>query len=407
VVIAQEYATMQRQRWVWTLGLTLFSLTAPVRADVFYQETNLVTSDQATWAAPNTDSNLQNPWGMSASAGSPWWVSNQVSNNSTLYNKSGVPQGGTPPLVVTIPTAGNTGFGTGPTGQVNNNATIGFTTSTGATPPFIFATLQGTIAAWIPSSGTPQPATTIVNPVDSGSSYTGLSVLSSTFTGSAANYLLAANDGAGRIDVFDNHFNYVSGTGGIAAGSFSDPTLTNAGFTPYNVKAINGLVYVAYENTANNGGAIAVFTSLGVLVSNLSQNGDGGPLSHPWGLAIAPSNFGQFSGDLLVGNEHDGLIHAFDPVHGTLLGTMSMVDGGGNPVNLGFGLWSLEFGKGSAATGATNTLFFTLGIDGETGGLVGSIQSVPEPASLSLIVVGGAVAAGYRRVRNRRIAASA
>ncbi len=395
---------MHRQRWVWLCGLAILAMAPAVRAVVVYQATNLVTSDQATAPAPNTDANLANPWGMSASAGSPWWVSNQVSNNTTLYNSAGVPQGGSPPLVVTIPTAANTTVGTGPTGQISNGIGFQFPQASGATatPPFIFATLQGTITGWVPSSGTPQPATTIVGPIDSSSSYTGLTATSSSITGSSANYLFAANDGAARIDVFDAHFNYVSNAGGAFNGAFSDSALTNAGFTPYNIKAMNGLIYVAYENTNNNGGAIAVFNTNGVLISNLSSNGDGGALSHPWGLAIAPANFGQFSNDLLVGNEHDGLIHAYNPTTGQLLGTMSIVGTNGQPYDIGFGLWSLEFGHGGAANGSTNTLFFTAGIDGETGGLVGSIQSVPEPASLSLFAIGGLFAAGYRRVKSRR-----
>jgi uncharacterized protein (TIGR03118 family) len=391
---------MHRQRWVWICGLAFLAMAPAARADLFYQETNLVTSDQATAAAPNTDANLRNPWGMSASAGSPWWVSNQGSNNSTLYNASGVPQA----LVVTIPTAGNPGA-TGPTGQVQNSFGFQFTLPTGgtATPPFIFATLQGTIAGWVPSSGSPQPATTIVNPIDAASSYTGLTATSSSITGSAANYLFAANDGSGRIDVFDNHFNFVSGAGGVFNGAFSDTALTNAGFTPYNIKAINGLIYVAYENANNDGGAIAVFNANGVLINNLASNGNGGPLSHPWGMAIAPGNFGQFSNDLLVGNEHDGLINVFNPTTGQLIGSMSLVGANGQPFSIGFGLWSLEFGHGNAANnGTTNTLFFTAGIDGETGGLIGSIQSVPEPASISLFVVGGVFTLGYRRFRKVR-----
>jgi uncharacterized protein (TIGR03118 family) len=317
-----------------------------------YQVTNLVSSVQGL--APNTDANLQNPWGVSFLPGGPFWVSNQITGNTTVYESSGTPD----PLVVTIPPGPKGG---NPTGQVANTTSSDFQIG-GAQPIFIFASLNGTISGWLGGS------TATLAPIPTqpaGSSFTGLE-LANNGTG---NFLYAANDGLGRIDVFNTSYQNAP----QFAGKFSDPALSAAGFTPYNIRQLGGKMYVAYENT-NGGGAVDVFDLNGILLQHLTQNGPGGPLSHPWGMALAPAGFGMFGGDLLVGNEGDGKINAFDPNSGKFLGQMALVTAAnGTATSIGFGLWTLTFG-GSGSDGDPNTLFFTAGINGEKGGLIGSIK---------------------------------
>jgi uncharacterized protein (TIGR03118 family) len=317
--------------------------------------TNLVSSVQGM--APNFDASLQNPWGVSFQAGGPFWVSNQVTGNVTLYDSSGVPN----PLVVTVPPGPSGG---NPTGQVANPSATDFLIG-GASPSFIFASLNGTISGWLggaTATAAPIPAQ------PSGSSFTGLALANN----GSGNLLYAANDGLGRIDVFNSSYHAAAGF----AGKFADPALSAAGFTPYNIRNLGGKMFVTYENSSG-GGAVNVFDLNGNLLQHLSENGAGGPLAHPWGLALAPAGFGKFAGDLLVGNEGNGQINAFDPTSGKFLGQMALVTAGsGTATSIGFGLWTLTFG-GSGSAGDPNTLFFTAGINNEKGGLIGSIKPAP------------------------------
>jgi uncharacterized protein (TIGR03118 family) len=365
-------------RRTFLAGLALIVSTTVVRADL-YRESNLVSDVQGL--APNFDASLQNPWGVSFGGGSPFWVSNQITGNTTLYNKSGVPQS----LIVPI-------VGGNPTGQVNNGTTdFGIN---GAHPIFIFSTLNGTINGW--TGG----ATAVVATTVAGAAYTGLDLANN----GAGNFLYAANDGQGRIDVFNASYALVS-----LAGNFKDPNLT-ADFTPYNIRNINGTVYVAFESTANDGGAVAAFDLNGNFLREISRNGTGGHLAHPWGLAIAPSTFGSFANDLLVGNEGNGQINAFNPNNGTFVGSIQLIDKNGNPANInpastpgniGFGLWTLTFGN-AGNNGDPNTLYFTAGINNEAGGLFGSISAVPEPGPFVLSTLGGAFLFGARYWKTRR-----
>jgi uncharacterized protein (TIGR03118 family) len=369
---------MMRHQRTLLLCLGLFAtFPAAVRADLIYVEKNLVSSVQGM--APNFDPNLQNPWGVSFSATSPFWVSNQITGNSTLYNASGVPQS----LVVTIP-------GGNPTGQVFNSTASDFALPVGGKAAFIFATLDGTIAGWNGGSGT----TAQIAATENGASYTGLA-LANNGTG---NFLYAANDGQGKIDVFNSTFHLTT-----LAGSFTDPNLPT-GYTPYNIQNLGGKLYVAYENSNGDGGAVDVFDTNGNFLQRISSNAAGGPLSHPWGMALAPAGFGKFGGDLLVGNEGTGAIDAFNPTTGHFDGAMQIFDANGNPFNIGFGLWALNFGIGGS-NGNPNTLYFAAGINNETGGLLGAIAAIPEPSTFALLVV-GAIPAGIvvhlrRRARSR------
>lgn len=349
-------------------------------AGTVFLQANLV-SDIPGLAAV-TDPNLKNPWGMSFSPTSPFWISDQGTGRATLYNGLGVPQPQPTPLIVTIPP---TAPGSGPTGQVFNS-TSGFVEPNGSPATFIFATTAGTLDAWNNANGT----TATVVATQPASAYTGLT------PGAAAvgNVLYAANFRAARIDVFSSSFLPVT-----LAGSFTDPTLP-AGFAPYNVENVSGTLYVTYAkvNPANGramedaGGFVSVFDVNGNFVKRLVSNG---PLNAPWGIALAPLTFGDFSGALLVGNFAHGDINAFNPNTGAFLGTLT--DASGKPIE-NDGLWALRFRTGGAGVN-TNALYFTAGINSEADGLFGSIQPVPEPGTFLLAAFGLCGAILYRTRR--------
>jgi uncharacterized protein (TIGR03118 family) len=363
-------------RFLAAIGL-FSSLTCSAQAD--YVQTNLVSD--ISGFAQTTDVSLINPWGMSHSAASPIWISDQGANLATLYSVSGTPAT-KQALVVSIPTTANPPEG--PTGQVFNS-TAAFQVIGGAAP-FIFANLNGTISAWNPSA----PTIAQVQVTTPGAVYTGLAIAGTT--------LYAANGAQNRIDVFDGSFHQVS----LGAGGFVDPTLP-AGLVPFNVQNIGGKIYVTYapadhtaQTTATPGtGAVSVFDTNGVFLQRLIT---GSQLASPWGITLAPSGFGQFGGDLLIGNFSFAAseINAFDPVTGALLGTIPIDTGAGGPG----GLWSLIFGTGGA-NGDPNTLFFTDGINGEHDGLFGSISPVPEPSTWAMMILGFA-GIGFMAYRRRK-----
>lgn len=341
-----------------------------------------LTSDLPGVAA-NTDPALVNAWGITAGPSTPIWISDNGSGMSTVYNGAGQPFPTASPIVVNIPGPGGMGSGA-PTGVVFNGSS-GF-----GGAHFLWATEDGTIAGW--SSGT--NAVIEADNSASGAVYKGLAL--------AGNDLYAANFNAGTIDVFDSSFAPVSVPGG-----FLDPTIP-AGFAPFDIQNINGLLYVTYakqdaarhDDIAGAGnGYIDVFDTNGVLQMRLVSNG---PLDSPWGLALAPAGFGPFGGDLLVGNFGDGTINAFDPVNGAFKGVL--MDPNGNPI-VNQGLWGLAFGNGKFGTSA-GTLYFTAGIPGpdmvESHGLFGAIDPVPEPFTSTLCLAGFAALA-LRRTISRRL----
>ncbi len=331
-----------------------------------YTQVNL-DSDISGMAA-HTDPNLKNPWGMSFSAASPFWVSDQAAGVATLYNGAGVAI----PLVVKIPA---TGTGPqGPTGQVFNSAGAGnFILPDGTPATFMFATLAGTIDGWNGGAGT----TAIQSASRAGAVYTGLALANA----GGANFLYAANFTAGGgIDVFNSSF--VRTTLG---GNFVDPNLP-AGYAPYNIQLVGSDLYVEYAKPGAMGaitgaGLVDVFDTGGNFIERFAT---GGQLDDPWGVTLAPSiGFGDFSGDLLVGNFGNGEINAFDPTNGTFLGTL---DGSNGLPLVNSGLWSIDFGN--AGSGNPDALYFTAGINGEADGLFGDIQATPEPGTLLLMLTG-------------------
>ena len=327
-----------------------------------YAVTNLVSD--GTIPAAHTDPNLVNAWGLTATSSSPWWVANNETETSTLYNGDGVAQFGATPLVVSVP--GN------PTGAVANPTGDFVVSAGGASGParFIFATESGTIRGWNPGVPPPPLSTQTEKVVDNsaaGSVYKGLA------TGSVGgNNFLYANDFVnGTIDVFDKNFAPVDMP-------FVDPELP-AGYGPFGIQNIGGHFFVTYakqsggtDEVGGQGlGFVDEFATDGTFIARVATRGQ---LNAPWGLAMAPSNFGRFSGDLLVGNFGDGTINAYDlQEDGTWAPRGQLRTADHKPVFID-GLWGLGFGNGSGS-GATNALYFTAGPDDESHGLFGRIEA--------------------------------
>ena len=362
-----------------TLAAVAFSICSASFGATIFTQTNLV-SDIPGMAAV-TDPNLQNPWGVSFSPTSPFWVSDQATNVSTLYNASGAPQPVTP-LIVSTPG--------GPTGQVFNSTT-GFVINGGAAATFIFSTLAGNIEAWNGAQGT----TAVIMHTTSPGAYTGLTL--GTMNGSPVLY--AANKATGKIDVFDSSFNPVS----LPASAFANSAVP-AGLTPYNIQIVGGNLYVEYSGARGApGGFVAEYDANGALIRNINDP----HLNAPWGIAMAPAGFGDFGGDLLIGNFNDGMINAFDAVTGAYAGTL--MNAMGQPI-ANTGLWALEFRNTStpnANTGSNpNSLYFVAGINNEVDGLFGRIDPVPEPATVGsaglLLLAGLSLQVRRRRAQSRR-----
>lgn len=289
---------------------------------------------------------LANPWGLAYGPGAPFWVSDEASGWSTLYDGTGTPQS----LQVTIPSSTGTGSGT-PTGIVYNGSSEFQIDSW--TSVFLFATLDGTISGWSHF----EPNNALIGVRHTGAVYTGLAITSKT----SGNFLYAADAANNKVDIYDGSFNLVK--------SFTDPN-TDPGFAPFGVQDIAGRVYVAYANTSGKtGGFVSVFKEDGTFIKRFIR---GLPLNQPWGMAVAPSNFGPLSGTFLVSNNNKGgTINGFNMKTGKLVGTIK--NKAGNPIRLA-GLWGIEFGGGTAANGKTNQLFFTAG-PADTNGYFGVITS--------------------------------
>jgi uncharacterized protein (TIGR03118 family) len=324
---------------------------------------NLV-SDQPGVAA-TLDPDLVNAWGLAAGPTTPWWVNAADADVAKIYNARGEIQ----PLAVDV--AG------GPTGMVfNGSSDFVVSDGNGASGPslFLFATESGTIRGWNPAVPMPAPSTQSFVVADrSGvdANYKGLAI-ASTADGPI---LYAADFHNARVDMFDGDFNVISDST-----TFVDPDLP-AGFAPFGIQELSGDIFVSYakqdadaedEVAGAHLGFVDRFDTSGALVGRVASEG---PLNAPWGLAMAPDGFGKFSGDLLVGNFGNGLIHAFRPLaDGSFERAGVLRKRNGNPIAID-GLWALAFGNDDDA-GSSHTLFFTAGPDDEEHGLFGKIRFI-------------------------------
>jgi uncharacterized protein (TIGR03118 family) len=356
----------------WALALALS--TAPAFAATNFVQTNLI-ADQSG-AANVTDPNLVGTWGISESAGSPFWVSNAGNGTSTLYTVT--ESAATTPVVSSTvvmvpPSAANKGKPGVPTGQVNNGYGAGnFVVVPGHAASFIFATYDGTISAWYGGIAN-NTAMVMVDNSANAAAYTGLAIGVS----SQGPTLYAANFSNDTIDTFDKTFKSVT-----LAGGFQDNDLPTSYF-PFNIQRFGRRLYVTYAYSDSHGslayagpgtGLVDVFDMDGNLIQRLVPNNQ--HLNLPWGLAVTGANFGAFSYALIVGNFGDGTISAFDLTSGNYLGTMQT-----NGSNLSIdGLWGLQWGNGGNG-GDPGTLYFAAAPSGGQHGLFGSLK----PASDSTL----------------------
>lgn len=331
-----------------------------------------IVSDGFT-PADHTDRNLVNPWGISHSATSPFWISDNVTGVTTIYDGTGLPVavgGQTTPVVipghtaVTIAGAPGQAGPSHPTGTVFNTAT-GFNVTEGgktATSRFLFASTNGTISGWTPAVDAGNSVLAVDHSA-AGAEYTGLTMLNAL--------LYAADFHGGKVEVFDSTFTQVN--------SFTDTALPH-GYAPFNVQALGTNIFVTFalqdaagrfDVPGEHHGFVDEFDAQGHLVQRIAS---GGPLNSPWGLALAPASFGKLSGDLLVGNFGNGTIDAFNLTTHEFDGKLLGADN--HPLVIE-DLWALTPGNGTAAGGDANSIYFTAGGPGAAHGLFGSLSAAP------------------------------
>jgi uncharacterized protein (TIGR03118 family) len=307
-------------------------------------------------AAPVTDPDLKNPWGISQGPGGPIWVANNHTGTSTIYDRRTYDKQG---LTVAIPGANGEPIG-GPTGTVfvqfgGSDFPVSNGTSTSGAY-FLFVTEDGTISGWTPAVDSTH-ALVAVDDSAEGSAYFGAAL----GIHQGARRLFVADFANNQVSMYDPDFS--------EAGAFTDPTVP-AGYAPFNVQVLNNKGYVAYalrdpdtgdEVAGPGNGFIDVFQTSGAMVGRLVSNGE---LNAPWGMAIAPAGFGKYAGQLLVGNFGDGKINVYDKATGDYLGKLR--DATGKAISID-GLWAI-------APGAGQTLSFTAGTKDEKHGLLGQIE---------------------------------
>src|ERR1017187_1827989 len=362
-----------------TAAAFLLSSLAAVAGPIGYYQTNLVSDIPGM--ASTFDPNLKNPWGISFNPASPFWISENGSGAAAVYNGAGK-------LLLTVPITNDGtpgGAPLAPTGQV-------FNTGNGAgafnKDLFVFASEDGIISGW---RGGLTAAEVLFDNSGANSVYKGLAI--ATVNGNT--YLYATDFHNNQINVFPS-----SGAPALS-GNFTDPTLL-AGYAPFDVQVLNGKLYVTYalqkpgahdDQAGPGNGFLSVFDLNGNFQGRLLSNGK---LNSPWGLTIAPSNWGAFGGDLLVGNFGDGKINAYN-LNGVFQGTVSGANG--NPL-VNDGLWALAVGNGTV--GSASSVYLTAGLNGEADGLFAQIDPVPEPGAFALLGIGLTLGWWRRRSLSRR-----
>jgi uncharacterized protein (TIGR03118 family) len=329
------------------------------------------TTDCPTCDAAHIDPLLSNPWGLAQAPGTFLWVSDNNSGFTTLYDPTSgfgkvplnvqIRDGAADPNAIASP-SGTVFTDFGASGVSTFDVQPG---NPGSHAFFLFDTEDGTIQGWAP--GVDFFHTEIaVDDSSTGASFKGLALIDDPIAGSAGATLYAADLANNRVDIFNDQFQ--------AKGSFTDPNLPK-GFGPFNVQALNGKVYVTFAemNPADTeglprpgAGFVDVYDpATGTLTRLISGN----HLNAPWGLDIAPANFGQFAGDLLVGNFGDGQVHAYNPVTGAFVGTvdLSKMANGGPGAFQFTDLWALR-------NGPDGEVIFSAGLANQGGGVLGVIK---------------------------------
>lgn len=341
--------------------LATFSLLASGAAFAqHYQQTDLVANSGSVSATATIDQNLVNAWGISRSSGSPFWISDNGTGLSTLYDGAGA----IVPLVVTIPPPMNGAPPSAPTGTVFNYTKL-FSVQPGKPAVFLFATEDGTISGWNPAVNLNSAILKIDNS-QQGAIYKGLAIAKE----GAVTRLYTTNFATGQVEMYDGKFQPV-----MIAGAFQDSSLP-ANYSPFGIQNVGGNIVVTFAHRAPGSrdedhgagkGYVDVFDVNGTLLVRLQH---GSYFNAPWGIALASGDFGVFSHRLLIGNFGDGRIHAFNLVSGMLEGTLLNPDG--TPLWID-GLWGLSFGGDAAKNGLATELFFTAGPNEESNGLFGKI----------------------------------
>jgi len=334
--------------FIFSLGLAvaLFSNTASAQ----YQLTNL-DSNQFNKAKAD-DPLIVNAWGMARTATNAWWVSDQGSGWSTLYDGAGVKQS----LVVSVPAATGSSVGQ-PTGIVHNPSTSGEFAVQGQPSIFIFDSLDGTISAWAPGVNLFSAQKMIDIPANK-ASYTALAITNKP----SGNSLFAVDNANNVVNIYNGTF--------TLTGTFqADPSIPS-GFSVFGIRDINGTVFVSFAaSNGGPGGFIDMYKEDGTLTGSFAK---GAPLNQPWGFAVAPANFGPLSNTVLVSNNtNTGTINGFD-AKGQFVGILKT---GGDPIVIDQ-LWAIDFGGGNTnagGNGATNALYFTAGPHNNLAGTFGVI----------------------------------
>jgi uncharacterized protein (TIGR03118 family) len=325
-----------------------------------YTRTDLTANSASVSSAPILDPNLVNPWGLSRGSGSPWWTSDEGTGLSTLYNATGAIQG----LVVSIPRAAGGKGPSSPTGTVFNYTT-NFWVGPKQQAVFLFSSLDGTISGWNPGANAGAAIQKISRPLQA--VYTGLAIA----TASDGPRLYAANFLTGKVDVFDAQFKQ------ITKGGFQDSSLPEH-YVPFGIQTVGGNIVVTFaqhepgskfETHGPGLGFVRIFDTDGNLLLRV-QHGD--YLNAPWGIALAPGDFGPFSHRLLIGNFGDGTIHAFNAITGKFEGTLLNPDGTPTAID---GLWALSFAGDSPNNGNATELYYTAGPNFGGDGILGKLDA--------------------------------
>ncbi len=335
-----------------SLGIAFLACPAHATAPKGYLQTNLISNGSVD--AKVTDSNFIDPWGVSL--GPAFWINTTGSGLDYVAGANGAIT-----FTVTIPPASGSGKGS-PTGTVYTGglAKGSFELPDKSTPLFLFCSIDGTVSGWSTTSG--GDAIIAVNNHKASAAYTGMALM----TTAKGSFILLANSGAkAGVEVYSSTWKQTM------ADAFKDPHLP-AGYAPFGVHVLNGNVYVTYapsRNYAPGKGFVDEFSETGSLLGRVIPVDDW--LNAPWGMAIAPATFGEFGGDLLVGNFADGTISAYSMSSTPYKYEGQIADPSGNLI-ANPGLWEIVFGE-KGLVGDPGTLYFAAGLNDGSAGLFGTI----------------------------------